>query len=222
MEQTIFGLPGEVFWLWFSAFFYIIAILFFLGPFRRERSSELMVAFFAFLAGMASFHILLGAGYYFNSLLLIHLGSFCALTGAAYTLKFPLTALRPNLRGPLFYSALIGGWLIIAWMLIFPHSTEVMLWLVFGYMILFSGGIAGLYIIWQGLKTKENWVRVKSIGGGVGIVTCCLAADLLVLIRGMSVLGELFMAIAPIILILSIYFGRYLKSRTPQAELSAR
>jgi len=210
MPQTILGLPGAVFWLWLSAFFYLIAIIFFWNPFRQEKT-ELLSAFFAFLVGMAAFHILLGAGFYWNELLLIHLGSFAAVTGAAFTFKFPLTALSRSSRRPLFYLALILGWLIIVWMLIFPHQTQTMLLLVLGYMIVVSGGIAGIYIIWNGFRAKENWVEVKCVGGGAGLITCCLAADLLVLFAGVSVLGEVLMALAPVILVSFIYFGRYMQ-----------
>lgn len=212
MEQNILGLPGNVFWLWFSALFYLIAILFFLEPFRREKN-ELMSAFFAFLAGMATFHLLLGAGFYLDNILLVHLGSLSALTGAAFTLKFPLSALEQHLRKPLFYLAMISGWLIIVWMLIFPHDLKLMLWIVLGYMIVFSGGVAGLYIVWEGIKTKDIGVKIKSIGGGVGIITCCLAADSLVLINSLSMVSELWMSIAPLVLILSIHLGRSFQAR---------
>ena len=218
MTGIILGLPEAVFWLWFSASFYMVAIFFFLEPLRKERT-ELMLSFFAFLAGMAFFHILLGAGLYLNNMLLIHLGAFAALTGAAFTLKFPLTALSESKRKPVFYLALAIAWLIVVWLLIFPHEMKTMLWLVLGYMIVVSGGIAGFYIIWQGLKAKESWVKVKCLGGGGGLFTCCLIADVLVLLVGVSVLGEVFMALAPVILILAIYLGRYLQkvSESPKA-----
>lgn len=215
----ILGLPVPVFWLWFSAVVYVIAILLFLPALRREKS-ELMVAFFAFLAGMAIFHVFLGAGFYWNQLLLIHLGALAALTGAAYTIKFPLTALAESKRKPLFYLTLLIGWSIIAWMLIFPHQTQTMLWLVLGYMIIVSGGIAGGYILWKGFKAKESWGKVKCIGGGAGLITCCLAADLLVIFAGVSVLGEFLMALAPVILILAIYLGRYLQKVSESSQLS--
>lgn len=210
MAETILGLPETVFWLWFSAFFYSAAMLFFLEPLLKEKN-ELMLSFFAFLAGMAFFHIFLGVGLYLNNMLFIHLGALAALTGAAFTLKFPLTSLSESKRKPVFYSALAIAWLIMVYLLIFPHEMKTMLWLVLGYMVIVSGGIAGFYIIWQGLKAKETWVKVKCIGGGGGLFICCFVADVLVLLVGVSVLGELFMALAPVILILAIYLGRYLQ-----------
>ncbi len=212
MTETILGLPGVVFWLWLSASFYLTAIIFFLGPLRKERS-ELMYALFAFLAGMATFHVFLGAGFYWNNLLIIHAGIFAALTGAAYTLKFPLASLSESKRKPLFYLALAIAWLIVVWLLIVPHTTETMLWLALGYMIVVSGGIAGLSIIWKGFQQKETWVKIKCVGSGTGIIICCLAADLLVLLGGVSVMGEILMAAAPVVLIFAVYTGRYLQKK---------
>jgi uncharacterized membrane protein len=105
MTTTIFGLPGVVFWLWLSAFFYLLTMILFLKPLKKEKN-ELMLSFFAFLAGMAFFHVFLGAGFYLNNMLLIHLGAFAALTGATFTLKFPLIALAGPKRKPVFYLAL--------------------------------------------------------------------------------------------------------------------
>lgn len=222
MSKTILGLPGIVFWLWLSALFYLSAIILLLAPLRKEKN-ELLYALFAFLAGMAAFHVFLGAGFYLNNLLVIHLGVFAALTGAAYTLKFSLASFSESKKKLLFYLALSVAWLIVVWMLIVPHSTETMLWLAFGYMIVVSGGIAGLFIVWKGFQQKETWAKVKFIGSGAGIIICCLVADLLVLFQGTSVLGEILMAMAPVILITAVFYGRYLeKAKTLEIEATLK
>lgn len=210
MSEIIFGLPEVVFLLWFSALFYVAAIILFLAPLFREKN-ELMFSFFAFLTGMAFFHIFLGLGLYLNNMIFIHMGSFSALTGAAYTLKFPLTAISPAKRKPLFYLALAAAWLIVVWLLIRPHETKTMLLAVLGYMILASGLIAGPYILWRGIKSKETWMKIKCVGGGAGLFICCLLADVLVLLGGVSVLGEFLMVFAPIVLISATYLGRYVQ-----------
>lgn len=226
MAETILGLPGAVFWLWFSALVYVITIAFFWGSLRREKT-ELMQAFFAFLVGMAWLHIFVGAGTYWKQMLLSHIGFLGGLTGAAYTLKFPLSAFGESKRRPLFYLALILALLIVAWMLIFPHKGTTMIWVGYLYMITVVGLISGFYIVWQGIKAKENWTKIKSIGGGTGLITCCLVADVLVLytlatgIKLVVVSGHFFMWLAPVILIFAIYLGRYLQKvseskKTPQ------
>jgi hypothetical protein len=225
MSANILGLPGAVFWLWFSALIYGIAIILILGPLRREKS-ELMYAFFAFLAGMAWLHLFIGAGTYWKQMLLSHIGFFGGLTGTVYTLKFPLLALSESKRKPLFYLALIVAWLIVVWMLIFPHKSPAMIWVGYLYMITTAGLISGFYIVWQGIKAKESWVKVKTIGGGAGVITCCLAADVLVLytlatgIKLWIVSGHFFMWLAPVILILAIYLGRYLQRVSESPKVS--
>jgi len=176
-----------------------------------------MYAFFAFLVGMAWLHIFIGAGIYLKQMLLSHIGFLGGLIGATYTLKFPLSALSEPKRKSLFYFSLILALLITLWMIIFPHKTSIMIWASYLYMITVVGLISGFYIVWQGIKAKERWIKVKAIGGGMSLITCCLVADVLVLytlaagIKLVVVSGHFFMWLAPIILIFSIYLGRYLQ-----------
>lgn len=220
MSETIFNLPPDVFWLWFSTLFYLVTILLFWPHWRTEKT-DLMLSFLGFLAGMGWFHLFLGAGTYWNQPLLIYLSFLGALTGAAYTLKFPLTVFKESLRKPIFYLALLVAWLSVIWMPLFPPTPETMIWIVFLYMITISGSIAGFYIVWQGIKTTDLGMKIKGIGGGAGIITCCLAADVLVLavlsyglILPFSV--EIPMALAPLILIVAIYLGRFFQEKTPE------
>lgn len=208
-EQTIFGFPATVLLLWLSAAFYIVTIVLLWKPFRRERN-DLMVALNAFLYGMAFFHIFLGAGFYFNNLFLMHLGSFAALTGSAYTLKFPLSGLKQPFRQLGFYLALAIAWSLVVWLLISPHPLSAMISSVLVYMIIVTG-LAGIYTIWIGLRAKERWVKVKCLGGGAGMITCCLFADLLVLANGVTILGEILMSVAPVILLAGLFVGRKLQ-----------
>lgn len=218
MPSIILGLPTAVFWLWFSAIVYGIALISIWKPLRQEKS-ELMYAFFAFLVGMAWLHIFVGAGVYWKQMLLSHIGFFGGLTGAAYTLKFPLSVLSESKRKLLFYFALISAWLIIAWMLIFSHKGSTMIWVGYLYMIFTAGTVSGFYIVWRGIKAKEIGAKIKGSGGGIGLITCCLLADVLVLytllfgVKLLVVSGHFFMWLAPIILIAAVFYGRYFKKK---------
>lgn len=209
-EQVIFGFPAVVFLLWLSAAFYFVTILLLWRPFSQEKS-DLMIALNAFLYGMAFFHIFLGAGFYLNNLFLIHLGGFAALTGSAYTLKFPLSAFPQPWRQLGFYLALAVAWSIIVWLLIFTHPLSTMLSVILIYMIIVTG-IAGFYTAWIGIQAKESWVKIKCLGGGVGMLACCFIADLLVLLNGVTLLGEILMSVAPIILLAGLFLGHRLQS----------
>lgn len=200
--------------LWVSASFYIVTILILWGAFSKVKN-ELMTAYHAFLYGMAFFHIFLGLGLYLNNPFFINLGVFAALTGSAFTTKFPLSSFSPNISKAGFYSTLFVAWLITIYMLLFPQQLDIMLKVVLGYMILVAGG-SGLYTMYVGFKASESSVKVKCVGGGLGIVTCCLLADLMVLFQGVTVLGEILMSIAPVIMLSSLLIGRRLQTDSDQ------
>lgn len=214
---NLFGIPEAVVLLWTSAFFYFITILFIWNPVKEEKS-ELKTAFLAFLFGMAFFHTFLGLGFYLNNLLIIHIGAFAALTGSAFTFKFPLSLLKEETWRQLgFYIALLAAWSILVWMIIFSHETQPMLTLILLYMIIVTG-ISGFSIIIKGMEAKENWMKVKCGGGGLGLIICCVFADLMVLLSGkVSLLGEVLMSVAPMFLLLSLLYGRYLQKKTTQS-----
>jgi len=218
MPQIILGLPMSVFWFWFSAAIYGVSIILIWKPLRKEKS-ELVYAFFAFLAGMALLHLFVGAGIYWKQMWLIHIGFLGGLVGAVYTLKFPLLALSEPKRKPLFYTALLAALLTVLWMFLFPHKGSTMIWVGYIFMIFTSGVIASSYIILWGIKSTGNEAKIKGIGGGIGMFTCCFLADILVLYtlffstHLLVVSGHFFMWLAPIIVIFFVYLGRVLQEK---------
>lgn len=214
MSQTILGLPYGVFLLWMSAFFFLVSSVIILRP-LLETKNKLTEAFFVWLLGMGLLHAFLGAGFLWNMTVLLHIGVFFGFTGSAYLLRVPLRALIPRSEKAIFYTVLLVGWLIVAWMSIWPHmhTVALMLVLLFGYMILVAGILPGFYLVWMGIKAKAKAAKVKGIGGGIGIISCCLVADLLVIFvyMGVAFWAEFFMALAPIILITAVLYGRRLE-----------
>lgn len=222
MPSTILGLPSGVFLLWNSALWFLLASAFILKP-LSETKDKMIQGFFAWLLGMGLLHAFLGAGFLWNVTVLLHIGIFFGFTGSAYLLRIPLRGLVPRYEKTIFYTVLLIGWSIVLWMIIWPHlhTVKLMLWLLFGYMILVAGILPGFYLVWMGIKAKSRALKVKGIGGGIGIITCCLLADLLVIFVFMSVAfwAEFFMAIAPVILIAAVLYGRSLeKAEKPKIE----
>lgn len=209
MSDVILGLPGNVFLLWLSASFYVLVILILFRPLKQIKN-ELILAFNAFLYGMAIFHIFLGAGIFLNNTVLIHFGIFAALTGSAFTLKFPLSSFNNLWQNIGFYTALAAAWVIVLWALLFSIPTDLILKITLAYMIIVTGG-AGFYTIFVGIKSSDPAVKVKCIGGGLGMVTCCFFADLLVFFKGVTMFGEFLMSIAPLIVLAGLFFGRRLQ-----------
>lgn len=215
MTETIFlGLPQSVFWFWFSASIFILSIVLFLPRFRAERN-KLMFAFFAFLFAMAWLHIFAGLGTLLKQMVWTHIGFLGGLFGVSYTLLFPLSALKQPLRSALLYLALAKATVIVLWMFLLTHKSSTMILVGYLYMIIIAGIIAGGYILWKGLQMKDMPAKVKTVGGGLGLITCCLVADVWVLLAifyGLTVpiSGHFWMALAPIIILAAIYKGRML------------
>lgn len=206
MTETLLDMSQPSVLLFISAFFYILVIVI-LAIFFKQVRSELMTAFNAFLYSMAIFHVFMAVGMYINNTALIHIGIFAALTGSAFTLKFPLSSFSWRLRQIGFYSALLLAWGIALWSILFSVPIDLSLKLALFYMIIFTGG-AGFYTIWVGLRSRDLGVKIKCLGGGGGLVTCCFAADLLVVFQGVTIFGEFLMSVAPLIVLAGLILGR--------------
>ncbi len=212
------SLPNEVFWLWLSGLtFFITALVFLLGPWRREKS-ELMSAFLGFLGGMSLFHLFGGASMLWGNPFLMYIAVFAATTGSAFVVKFPLLSIaNAQLRKMLFYAALTIAWVLVLWLLVSGADPMVSMKAASLYMIVFSG-LSGAYMVWKGFLFKEPDTRIKCLGGGCSIWFCCFLTHLLVLTVGMIALAKLFMVLTPVTLVLTVYIARRL---TAQSKLSA-
>lgn len=214
-----FGLPLPVILLWTSAFFFILGLLLTLKPFLRERTI-LMTSFFVYLLGMALMHIFLGGALLVSGLtakIFIIISFFSAVTASAYVSRFTLYTQFPDYEKKGFFALLAIGWLIILYSLFLPFKeiiSGITLYLVFGYMIIVAGIFTGLYMVWVSLRQKEYYLRIKGFFGGLGISTCCLLADVLALIYGVSIIAESFMILSPILIVFGIFYGRLLEKRS--------
>lgn len=216
MSSTILGLPSGVFLLWVSSFFFLISSVIILKPLFEKRD-KLTTAFFVWLLGMGLLHLFLGLGILLNITPLLHLGVFFGLTGSAYLIRIPFSGLISRYEKTGFYLVLLAGWAIVVWMFLWPHvhTMELMLRLLFGYMILVAGILPGPYLIWMGIKSRNKAAKIKAIGGGAGIISCCLVADLFVLFTymGVAILPEFLMTMAPVILITAVLWGRKIEKQ---------
>ena len=215
--MNIFGfdVPSDIFWMLLSGLSYgLMTVIFLAGPYRKNKD-ELMGAFLGFLAGMTLFHGVGGISMLIGSPLLMNLAAFGAITGSAFVLKFPLASLfSRQKKQALFFSALIIGYLLVAWMFLGRLDPMQSMRLAAIYMIVFSGAISATYIIWRGFHLKDASLKVKCIGGGCSILSCCFFAHVIVLAVGITTLVKFFIVLAPITLILSLFFGNMLLKKS--------
>lgn len=219
--ETLKDLESPVFWLLISGFIFLtMTIIVLLGYYLRQKD-DLMTAFLGFLAGMSAFHILGGFAMFYENPILMYLASFGAMTGSAFVMKFPLTAIMDKkIRQTLFMGSLAIAWILVIWMFAAAQDPMTSMKIASVYMIVFSGAISGTYIIWRGLHLKERSVKVKCIGGGCSLWLCCFLTHLIVITIGMTALAKLFMVMTPITLSISVIVARMMSKpeKTPNLE----
>lgn len=205
--------------MWGAGTFYLLGAVLFWRAFREDKG-DLMTALFGFLVSMMAALFLMGAGEYRKVMLFGYLGAFAVLIGSAFMLKFPLAALPEKFRSTGFRIVFLAVLLLFAWMVVFPSGQKLMPQFIMWYMIVVNGVVVGFFIFFAGLVAKERWFKVKAIGGGAGIASCCVASHVASM-AGVVLLSAIFQFMAPLIIVISIFAGRYYQRKT-HASLSTK
>lgn len=219
MPETMFGYPTMVVVMIMVGIVHGMGAIIFLRAYAREKS-ELMSAFLSFLISMAGTSFFFGLGMYTNSSISWFLGLFFLFTGSIFMLKFPLSALSEPLRKPLFYLAMLASWVVIIWLMVSQFGRANMMPFSLWYMIIVNGFITSFYMIWIGIQAKENWLKLKAIGGGAGVASCCMVSHSLMMtgIPTAMMMGVFFQMIAPAILLFSVFRGHRLQSISTESR----
>lgn len=214
MPLTILGIPTVIALMWVAALsFGICAVLFYLYVFRKEPRNEMTITLFAFLINMVLTLTFMGFGMYLNNILLIDLGALSFLVASVFMLRFPLTAFPMNIRNGIFYFMLFLSLMLFVWIVISPTGFNAIIPIITWVNLGLNGLVTGFFVFVVGLKAKERWLKVKATGGGLGVMTCCVAAEVTFL-AGSAFLTGLFNFIAPIILTISVLLGRHYQQKS--------
>ncbi len=216
MTATIMGIPMGVMLMWAVGVTYTIGLFVLLKEHKSDHS-ELMKAFLTFMASMAGANIFLGLTMYDMRPIYMFLAMIAIFTGSVFMLKFPLSAVRESLRKPLFYTALIVSWVMAIMIMMIPALQHQMAMIAMGFMIMVNGIFIAFYMIAAGLRLTNPGARIKAIGGGVGVASCCLASHVLfgTEITSLVMLSFLFQFGAPIIMLASGWGVRRLQQAAP-------
>ncbi len=209
----ILGVPIGIAFMWGAGFLYAASTLLFLRVFRKEQKNELTIALFAFLVSMAFALFLMGGGEYWKNMVFGYLGVLSVLVGSVFMLKFPLTVFPESARKILFRSILVGVLMLFAWLVISPSGSMVMSPFIMWYMVGVNGLVSGFFIFFVGLRAKEKWLKVKATGGGLGIISCCIASHVAGM-AGALLISAIFQFIAPLLLILSVFLGHHYQQQS--------
>jgi hypothetical protein len=208
---VVFGMQLDIFLMTISGVFYLICAALLWKPYREEKN-ELVGALFAFLCYQAVSMFFMGIEMHTMNMAYGYVATLAVLLGSVYMLKFPLRGFSEKTRKLAFRSFLVIAIIVYIWLL---QNTSIMMKFTLWYDIIINGVIVGGSILLLAFATQEFWNRVKALGGGSGVVTCCIAANGAML-TGAYLTGTIFGFLAPVIILFT--FGL---ARSKQKEVNA-
>lgn len=206
MGPIIWGLHFEVFLMMAAGIFYLICASLIWKPLREEKN-ELIGALFAFLLYQAVSMFFMGIEMQTLNMLYSDIASLAVLVGSAYMLKFPFSRFSAKTRRVLFLLSLIVVLGIFAWFIRTPEREMQLMNFTLWYDLVINGLVVGGSIIALGFMTTERWLRLKAIGGGSGVVTCCVVANGAML-GGAVITSSFFGFLAPILILSTLGIAR--------------
>ena len=206
MGPMIFGLPFEIAVMFGSGVFYLICAAIIWKPFRQEKN-ELIGALFAFLIYQALAMLFMGLEMKTHNMIYSNIGSLAVFLGSVYMLKFPFSSFSERTRKVLFMLSLLIVLGIFAYFVADPVREMGLMHFTILYDIYVNGIIVGYFMIVVGIRAIESWLKIKAVGGGAGVATCCIAANA-AMIFGQMTLFSIFAFLAPVIIVGSIIIGR--------------
>lgn len=211
MGPVIFGNLHLVnFLLMLSGVFYLLCALSIFKTWRREKN-ELVGALFAFLSYQAVSMFFMGVEMHTMNIMYSNVAALAIFIGSAYMMKFPLSKLSEKTRKVSFLvivAALLG---LFAWFMGTPEKQMQLMHFVLWYDLVINGILVGGSIIVFGLKATEAISKKKALGGGTGVVSCCVVANG-AMIGGAMLAGTIFSFLAPIIILSTLRSGKVLSS----------
>ena len=210
MSMMVFGFPLDIV-MFASALFYLVCAAIIWKPFREEKN-ELIGALFAFLVYQALAMFFMGMEMSTMKMIYANLSGLAILIGSAYMLKFPFARFSEGTRKMLFALSLLVVLSLFVWFVSSPSREMMFGHFAIWYDVVVNGIVVGFFMLFVGLRAKESWLRIKAIGGGTGVASCCVVANIAML-GGALAVSSVFQFSAPIIIIASIVAGRKKQNR---------
>lgn len=206
-NQTAFFLFDSVSLLMtLSGVFYLVCAAF-LWKKVKESGSELINAFFAFLLYQAVNMFFMGLEMYTKNMLYSNISALAIFIGSVYMLKFPTSFLSKDTRKIIFYSSLVVVLGLFIWFMQTPERQMDLMHFVLWYDLVVNGIMVGGFMMLLAFRTTEQNLKIKALGGGTGVVSCCVVSNGAML-GGSMLAGSLFGFLAPIFILGSFIFSR--------------
>lgn len=195
-----------------SGVFYLLCALSIFKTWRQEKN-ELVGALFAFLCYQAISMFFMGVEMQTMNMLYSNIAALAVFVGSAYMLKFPFSKFAQKTRNALFLISLVILLAVFVWFIQTGQEKELMMFTLW-YDLIVNGIVVGGSIIMFGLRSTEGLFKKKAIGGGTGVVSCCVVATGS-MIGGAMLFGTVFSFLAPIIILST------LRQKSAAASLAA-
>lgn len=200
------GFPLEVVLIVTSGIFYFICGLVVWESYKKDRT-ELIGALLAFLFYQALAMLFMGLEMITMNMVYSILAGLSVMIGSIFMLKFPFSFLPKATRKIVFYLSIIIVLAVFIWFMLTPERKMMFMNFSIWYDIIINGIAVGVLALLFGLYTKEQAVKIKAVGGGAGIASCCVVANVAT-ISGAVILSSVFQFLAPVIILIAIFSGR--------------
>lgn len=182
-----------------SGIFYFLCALVLVKPYKEEKN-ELVGALLAFFSYQTISMIFMGIEMHTHNLLYSNIAALSIFIGSAYMLKFPISSLPEKVRKFAFFGVLIVTiGIFISYMGTEAKQMQLMMFVMW-YDLVINGIIVGGSIVLFGFKVNERRLKLKALGGGTGVVSCCVAANA-AMMGGALFASAFFQFLAPLLIL---------------------
>ncbi len=189
-----------------SGVFYLICAAVVWKPFREEKN-ELIGALFAFLVYQSISMIFMGIEMYTHNHVYLYISSLAVFIGSAYLLKFPYSFFGRATRRILFYLTVLIAVSLFIWFIQTKEREMLLMDFTIWYDLIINGLVAGGFILAYALKIPDRLLKIKALGGGSGIISCCIVANIGMLTTAI-LLSAVFQFLAPVLILASLVMTR--------------
>lgn len=202
MGPLVYGVHLDVILMIASGIFYLICAIAIWKPFRQEKN-ELVGALFAFLVYQAISMFFMGVEMQTMNIVYSNIAALSIFVGSAYMLKFPFSRLAEKTRNIIFMVILIALLVVFGWFMQTAERQMDLMHLVLWYDIIANGILVGGSILVFGFRTSEKMMKSKAMGGGAGVMSCCIVANVAML-SGALFTSTIFAFLAPVFILASL------------------
>lgn len=189
-----------------AGMFYVLCALFLWKPMRKDKN-ELISALFAFLVYQAISMIAMGLENQTSNLNYAYVSALAILVGSTYMLKFPFSSFSQRTRRSVFIVSLVAVLGIFVWLIGTPDNQKATMTFALWYDIIVNGIVVGGFMLILAIRTTQHFLRIKALGGGSGVIACCVVANGAIL-SGAMPLAVMFGMVAPVLILGSLVFAR--------------